>query len=266
MNEYMAIPIQDISYQRYVWELLEKLNRRQIQHEIIGNELCERTGIEYPIYRFSANEEAPGRICLISGVHGNEIAGPLSLLTLLDSPHFNELPECFQYVVYPLVNPTGFDLRQRFDDDYRDLNAVFKTTLESENYRENQAIIADAENYLPFVAVITLHEDSDADQFYMYGLGKHNTPLYHQVCRQARTLCQLWSNADIYGCQSDHLGFVLASARDYAFDGYFYAKGHTPIACTLETPGKREVEFRMQMMVDLLVFFLNRLARRSDRQ
>ena len=210
MNEYMPIPIQYISYQKYVWELLKRINRRHIPFEIVGTELCKRTGIEYPIYRFGVNEGAPGKICIISGIHGNEIAGPLSLLSLLDSPHFNELLQRFHYVIYPLVNPTGFDLRQRFDDDGRDLNAVFKTTLESENYEENQAIIADAANYLPFDAVITLHEDSDADQFYMYGLGRHNVPFYHEICRRAITLCPPWSNADIYGCQSDDLGFVLA--------------------------------------------------------
>ncbi len=266
MNEFMAIPIQDISYERYIWELLERINRRRLRCEIIGYESSERTGIQYPIYRFNVNEGARGRICIISGVHGNEIAGPLSLLSLFDNPRFHELAESFHCVVYPLANPTGFDLRQRFDDDGRDLNAVFKTTLQSENYEENQAIIADAANYLPFDAVITLHEDSDAEHFYMYGLGRHNVPFYHEICRHANKSCPAWSNADIYGCQSDDLGLILSSARDYAFDGYFYAKGYTPIACTIETPGKREIDFRTQMMADLLLFSLDRLARLPDQQ
>ena len=266
MNEYMPIPIQDISYEKYVWELLERINRRDIRYDIIGSELSERTGIEYPIYRFSINEGAPGRICVISGVHGNEIAGPLSLLSLFDQVHFDQLPGCFHYLIYPLVNPTGFDLRQRYDDDGRDLNAVFKTTLESDNYEENQAIIADAANYLPFDAVVTLHEDSDSEHFYMYGLGRHNVPFYHEICRRAITLCPPWCNADIYGCQSDDFGLVLASARDYAFDGYFYAKEYTPIACTIETPGRREIDFRTHMMVDLLLFFVKQLARPPHRR
>jgi len=259
----MPIPLQDISYEDYIWKLLEKIHSRHITHKIIGMVLSERTGIEYPIYRYNINEAVNHRICIISGVHGNEIAGPLSLLTLFAHPYFSELPEEFQYVIYPLVNPTGFDLRQRYDSDYRDLNAVYKTTLESKNYTENQDLIADVEQYLPFEAVITLHEDLDSEQFYMYGLGKHNVPLYHELCQRAQIKCPLWSNADIYGCRSDDQGLILSTARDHGFECYFYAKGYTPISCTLETPGKRDIDFRTQMMVDLALFFLKRLAQKT---
>jgi len=266
MNEYMAIPIQDISYEMYLSELLERIHRRHLPCEIVGHELSERTGIEYPIYRFNVNEGARGRICIISGVHGNEIAGPLSLLSLFDNPRFHELAEHFHCVIYPLVNPTGFDLRQRFDDDGRDLNAVYAITMESKNYQENQAIIADAEKYLPFDAVITLHEDSDSEQFYMYGLGRHNTPFYHEICNLAITMCPPWSNADIYGCESDDLGLILSTARDHAFDGYFYAREYAPIACTVETPGRREIVFRTRMMEELVLSFLHQLAHLPDLQ
>lgn len=243
MNERMEIPIQDISYEKYLWSLITEINHNQIIKEIIGNERSERTGMVYPIYRLVINPQASKRICIISGVHGNEIAGPLSLLNLLKQAH-RYLPPIFQYVIYPVLNPTGFDLRQRFDDDYRDLNAVYKTTLESKNYREVQTIYADLEKYQPFDAVITLHEDLDVEQFYMYGLGEQNVPFYHGICDFAHHYCDPWKNADIYGCESDDMGLILASAMDHAFDGYLFSKGLTPIACTIETPGKLDISFR----------------------
>jgi hypothetical protein len=260
MNERMEVPLEFVSYQKYLWDLISAVNCRDIQHEIIGEEASERTGIRYPLLRLSVNPGAARKICVISGIHGNEIAGPLSLLSLFSKDFFCELPDCFHYVIYPMVNPTGFDLRQRFDDDYRDLNAVFQTTLTSDNYLENQRVIADALGYGSFDAVITLHEDSDVEQFYMYGLGAHNMPIYHAMCQYARIFCEPWANANIYGCESDEHGFILSTPRDFAFDGYFYTKGLAPIACTFETPGKLNIDFRIHMMLNVLLFFFGHLA------
>ena len=261
MNEHMEVPFQYLSCEKFLWELLNEVNCRQIHHEIIGEDHCERTGIHYPLIRLNVNPKCERRVCIISGIHGNEIAGPLYLLHLFSKDFFCKLPRIFHYVIYPLVNPTGFDLRQRYDDDYRDLNAVYKTTMTSKNYTENQVIMSDVIQYLPFEAVITLHEDSDTEQFYMYGLGAHNIPFYHEICQAGRGFCEPWCNANIYGLHSDEHGFVLSTTRDHAFDGYFYAKGYAPVACTFETPGKLDITFRTKMMVEILLFFCKRLAK-----
>jgi predicted deacylase len=259
MNEQMFVPVQDISYEKYLWTLLSEINETHFQRKIIGTELCERTGISYPIYRITIHPEQSRKVCVIGGVHGNEIAGPLALLSLL-TDQCERLPHEFQYVLYPIANPTGFDLRQRFDDDYRDLNALYKTTLESENYQEVQVLYEDLLQFQPYEAVITLHEDSDVEQFYMYGLGEHNRSFYHAICAHARQFCAPWQNADIYGCQSDEMGLVLSTARDHAFDGYLFAKRMAKVACTLETPGKLDIGFRVHMMVELLLGALRQLA------
>ena len=50
-NEHMQVPIQDISYEKYIEVLLEKIHHRHIHYKIIGKVVSERTDIEYPIYR-----------------------------------------------------------------------------------------------------------------------------------------------------------------------------------------------------------------------
>ena len=118
MNEIMDVEWEHFSYQRLLWEIITAVNRRALSAEIIGHELSERTGILYPLYRLVIYPEAQRTICLVAGIHGNEIAGPLAVLHLLQRST-RILPRRFRYVVYPVMNPSGFDLRQRYDDDYR---------------------------------------------------------------------------------------------------------------------------------------------------
>jgi predicted deacylase len=258
MNEYTVIPTQYQSYEEYIWTLLTEADRRHIPVDIIGHEISERTGISYPLYRLVINPQAQWNICIIAGVHGNEIAGPLSIVHMISELE-HELPRNYRYIIYPVVNPTGYDLRRRYDDDYRDLNAVYKDTLTSKNYNEVQVLYQDFQKFLPFEAVITLHEDSDLDKFYMYGLGRQNLGLYHEVCRMAATLCPVWSSADIYGKQSDEMGLILSDARDHAFDAYLYSCGAASIACTLETPGKLAIDFRIHLMEKAIFSLLSQI-------
>lgn len=263
MNEHSVIDINNFSYEKYVWTLLTLAHHHKIPIERIGQEECERTGMIYPLYRLAVNlDQGQESICIVSGIHGNEIAGPLSVLRMLET-FIHELPGHFRYIVYPVINPTGFDLRQRYDTDGRDLNAIYSVTLKSKNYRENQAFFEDAKKFGPYEAVLTLHEDSDLEKFYMYGLGKKNLDFYHAVCSFAKMLCPAWVNSDIYGVNSDEFGLVLATARDHAFDGALYHQGMAKVALTLETPGKLDVHFRANMMAHLVLHCMHLLGAMS---
>jgi len=257
-NEKMPVDEEYFSYEKFIWTLLTKAHHHKLPVEVIGNETSKRTGIVYPLYRLVINPEVQQTVCIVTGVHGNEIAGPLSILHLV-TDIINELPSEYRYIVYPLINPSGFDLRQRFDADGRDLNAIYSDTLKSANYHEVQVFYQDALKFTPFEAVITLHEDSDLEKFYMYGLGKENLDFYHAVCGFARTWIPAWTNADIYGCSSDEHGLVLSTARDHAIDGALYKKGLTRLAYTLETPGRLDIHFRVNMMTQLVLLSMEML-------
>jgi predicted deacylase len=260
-NENVYVPLEFISYEKYLWLLRNEADHCGISMEIVGSETCERTCIIYPIYRLIIYPQAQQNICIIAGIHGEEIAGPFAVINFLrSSVHLQS--ENFRFIIYPMINPCGFDLRQRYDDDYRDLNAIYADTLSSKNYREVQAFYFDAIKFQPFEAVITLHEDIDLDKFYIYGLGHDNRDFYHELCQVARRHCPPWSNADIYGSQSDEHGLILSTARDHAYDGALYAKGMTKIAYTLETPGKLAIEKRITLMVEWLKTSVQLLERK----
>jgi hypothetical protein len=163
-----------------------------------------------------------------------------------------------------MINPSGYDLRSRFDADGRDLNAIYPVTLKSHNYCEVQEFYEDVQKFAPFEAVITLHEDSDRDQFYMYGLGKENQSFYHAICGFAKTWIPAWANAEIEGCFTDEHGLIMATARDHAYDGRLFVDGLTGVAYTLETPGKLDLHFRVNLMTRLVLISIHMLNARHE--
>ena len=262
LNEKVEIPVEHLSYAKFIESLVLEAHRRHISVTKIGDKVSETTGILYPLYRLEINPKAERNICIVAGIHGVEIAGPLAILTLVQSHSQRLLPE-FRYIIYPMLNPFGFDVKQRFTDSGRDLNALYAMTLNNDlHYQEIQSFYQDIHTYGHLDAVITLHEDMDLDRFYMYGLGKDNVELYHQLCAVAERYCPFWANADVYGLRSDEFGLVIASARDHAVDGSLYAKGMTKVAFTVETPGKLRIGIRINLAIDVLIECGRLLAKR----
>lgn len=109
--------------------------------------------------------EAPtARIYLSAGIHGDEPAGPLALLRLLNERWFS--PDISWYLL-PLLNPVGISLNQRENAEGADLNrdyfqarslevAAHLKWMES-RFRGNSIDIS-----------ILLHEDWEARGFYLY--------------------------------------------------------------------------------------------------
>lgn len=258
-NEQLDIDEEYFSYEKYIWTLLTETRKHRLLMELIGFEFSRRTMIGYPLYRLIIHPKVTNAICIVSGVHGNEIAGPLSILDLV-SNYLHEFPKDYRFLIYPMINPSGFDLRQLFNANQRDLNAIYNDTLTSNNYYEVQAFYQDAMKYAPFEAVITLHEDSGREEFYMYGLGKENLAFYHAICSFAKTCIAPWTNAEIEGCNTDEDGLIIATARDHAFDGVFYKMGLTKKSFTFETPGRLECHFRVDLMDQLVLQSINMLS------
>ncbi len=71
--------------------------------------------VTLPLLKIESKEEYHKEMVITAGFHGDEIAGPLTLLRycdlLFDMAHKNNI----KLSMYPLVNPSGFDLRQRYN-------------------------------------------------------------------------------------------------------------------------------------------------------
>lgn len=94
------------------------------------------------------------KMLIFTGVHGDEIAGTLSILKLLDDIKLNPSDYAnWQIRILTPINPVGISQRSRYNEDGCDINRDFKdfTTIGAKLQKE--AI----DNFLPHL-VISLHE------------------------------------------------------------------------------------------------------------
>jgi murein peptide amidase A len=101
---------------------------------------------------------------LSAGVHGDEPAGALALLSLAQSGAFDAR---LSYRMWPCTNPTGFDAGTRESIDGIDINRTFGRGGGSP---EAKAIIM-ANRDRKFVLAIDLHEDDGVPSAYAYEYG-----------------------------------------------------------------------------------------------
>ncbi len=235
------------SYANLVNSLITLCNVHRFDYKIVGYELFEKINQTYPIYRIVVNPKMRTKFCIIAGVHGNEIAGPHTILEALTKPK-KFFDDKIRYDIFPLINPVGFDLGQRYDDDNRDLNCLNKKTLKSKNYREIQAFNEATKNQR-FDALISLHEDLLQTKFYAYIFEKDKNPLYRKLISSTEKKINIWKSKNIYENFSDEEGLVI-NAHDQAIEDRLYCQGRAKISLTTETPGKIPLNRRVKINLD----------------
>jgi murein peptide amidase A len=101
------------------------------------------------------------RIYISAGIHGDEPAGPLAALRLLQE---NNWPPNAEVFLLPCLNPVGFTLNKRENADGIDLNRDYRNPQAA----ETRAHIAWLERQPKFDLYLCLHEDWESHGFYLY--------------------------------------------------------------------------------------------------
>jgi murein peptide amidase A len=117
-----------------------------------------KEGFEFQAYTRKGKEDAP-KVYISSGIHGDEPAGPLAALQLM-----KVLPNDLNLWLCPILNPLGLSRNQRENEKGIDLNRDYKTR-ETE---EVKAHVAWIEHQPLFDLTLCLHEDWEAEGFYLY--------------------------------------------------------------------------------------------------
>ncbi len=107
------------------------------------------------------NSQPPSRIYLSAGIHGDEPAGPLAALRLLQE---NNWPPDAEIFFLPCLNPVGFTLNKRENAEGIDLNRDYRNPQAA----ETRAHIAWLERQPQFDLYLCLHEDWESHGFYLY--------------------------------------------------------------------------------------------------
>ena len=100
-------------------------------------------------------------VYISAGIHGNEPAPPIAVLKLLKNDFFSD---DYNWVICPAMNPYGLSKATRRNKEGFDLNRQYRNTTEPEIDNHINWL----EKFTQFNLTISMHEDHEADGFYLY--------------------------------------------------------------------------------------------------
>ncbi len=138
-------------------------------HASLGSWSLNNSTYHLPVLHWrDPSRPADFKLGLFAGIHGDEPAGVLALLDFARSLTTHpEWAAGYELLLYPLLNPTGFEDGTRHSRSGRDLNREFwRSTREIEVQLLERAILR--EN---FHGLIALHSDDTSTGFYGFARG-----------------------------------------------------------------------------------------------
>jgi hypothetical protein len=191
-------------------------------------------------------KQTPGprpKLYLSAGIHGDEPAPPLALLEMIESGTFDSRAN---WLICPLLNPSGFLKRTRENADGIDLNRDYKDIRTA----ETRAHIAWLQRQPNFDITISLHEDWESTGFYLYELNPENRPsLAERMIAAAARVCPIDTAAIIDGRQTDAPGIIRPVSdpllRENWPEAIYLRAHHAPLTYTLESPSAFPLEQRI---------------------
>ncbi len=122
---------------------------------------------DFPLYVLNRATAKPlGHLYVSTGIHGDEPAGPLALLRLLEE---GTLSPQLSWTLFPLLNPEGLRARTRENAAGADLNRDYHAFTQPESRQHRDWLLR---YHQPYNLTLALHEDWESRGFYVYQLNR----------------------------------------------------------------------------------------------
>ncbi len=182
-------------------------------------------------------------IYLSAGIHGDEPAGPMAMLELLEEGFFDDRAS---WTLCPLLNPSGLEMATRENADGLDLNRDYFE-------RGSAEISAHAlwlEGQKAPDLFLSLHEDWESTGFYLYEINVHDRHSFAlQVLDRVADILPIEPNAVVDDHETRELGWIYHPVEpdmpDHWPEAIFVAKHGCPLSFTLETPSSLDLRKRI---------------------
>jgi hypothetical protein len=201
-----------------------------------------------PLARRSEAETAQlsTKIYLSTGIHGDEPAGPLSALHLLQE---NQWPANVELWFCPCLNPMGFVLNRRENDKGIDLNRQYRHLKAA----ETRAHIAWLERQPQFDFCLCLHEDWESQGFYIYELNPEKRPsLAESMVARIAEVCPI-DPSEIIEDRPARGGIIRPNldpaTRPQWAEAFYLIVNKTRLSYTLEAPSDFPLTTRVNALV-----------------
>lgn len=186
-------------------------------------------------------------IYISAGMHGDEPAGPLAVRRLFEEDGW---PSDVNFWIIPCLNPGGFMLNRRENEEGIDLNR---------DYREPKTALVRAhvqwlDERPGFDLSLCLHEDWEANGFYLYELNPDDRPsVAADIIGEVQKVCPIDLAPVIEGREA-HQGIIRANpdlVRRPDWPEAFYLIHHkTRLSYTLEGPSDFRLATRVAGLVE----------------
>lgn len=204
--------------------------------------LYELDGIQIRAFRRTTSVAKP-MIYISAGMHGDEPAGPLALLEMVRSGFFDERAN---WLVCPILNPTGLVAETRENANGIDLNRDYlnPASVETKNH------IAWLEQQGSVDLSISLHEDYESTGFYLYEINCISCPSFAQnVLEAVSPILPPEPEPLIDDHEVREPGWIFhepeADLPDQWPEAIWLAKHGTAVSYTFETPSSEALEQRI---------------------
>jgi murein peptide amidase A len=183
------------------------------------------------------------RIYISAGIHGDEPAGPLTILSLLNRGVFDDRAIWF---LCPMLNPVGFARRTRENAEGLDLNRDYKS-LKSAEIQAHARWLKRQPN---FDLVLCVHEDWESRGYYLYELNPAGrATLANPIIEAVRTVCPIEQATVIDGREISEPGIIRPISdpllRELWPESIYLRAHHTHLSYTLESPSALPLEQRI---------------------
>ncbi|MFO1459697.1 MAG: M14 family metallocarboxypeptidase [Verrucomicrobiota bacterium] len=184
-------------------------------------------------FRRPARATGAPRIYISTGIHGDEPAGPLTALRLLEE---NRWPDAHLWLL-PCLNPDGFRAGTRTNREGIDLNRDYR------HFRgpETRGHVEWLERQPGFDLTLLLHEDWESHGFYTYEVnrGTHPSVAPHMIAA-VRPVCPIDESPLIDGREASEPGIIrpvlTPEERPEWPEALWLITHRTPLSYTLEAP------------------------------
>lgn len=102
-----------MTYDQLIAEFGAKEKRLRYKLKKYGTVL--EVGRKYGLYKIVINPRCRRTLLIVSGFHGEEFNGPISLVHIFDEAARYARRRGVRLIVYPCINPSGFDLHKRYN-------------------------------------------------------------------------------------------------------------------------------------------------------
>lgn len=185
------------------------------------------------------------RVYLSAGIHGDEPAGPLALLALMQEGFF---AADVDWAICPALNPTGLAVGSRDNADGLDLNRDYRLQ-QSPEATAHAAWLASSPAPEMF---LSLHEDWESKGFYLYeiNLGADRPERTRRIIASVSPWFPPEPGPDIDGHTPREAGWIFHEAEADVPEGWpeaiYLAKLGCSLSFTFETPSHAQLATRVE--------------------